>query len=158
MATDYFAHSVFGVVLEGKALKTFHDLYSTTKAKLVWAFSEASRFETGERPSEDEAEDLWYESVRNLDRTAFHTVLAAIPPKKLAAVRRAVGAPEDAAFLDTGGFDDRDAEDDRPGRSYTENGGIVVGYGPFTVLDMVKAKFKKRHRHRVAYESWVTAG
>lgn len=158
MATDYFAHSVFGVVLGGKPLATFLVAYNSTKSKLLAAYSTANRLELGTAPDPDELEDLWYQSVCDLGKTAFDTVLAAIPPKSLARVRRAVGAPDDAAFLDTGGFDALDSRDDRPGRCYTEDARVVVGFGPFSVLKMVKDRFKKGHRKLVDYQAWVTSG
>lgn len=152
MATDYFSHCAFGVVLEGKEHEAFEAQYDLARAKLIEAYRTARKFEGDEIP-DDELDKVWLESLQDLDKEEFKTVVEAVPDDVLAAIRESVGAPDDAHFISSG-----DDDDERPGRCYTGTGTVIVGYGPFAALQLLAKKFKPEFRKRVNYESWVTSG
>lgn len=154
MGTDYFAHCAFGIVLEGAEHEAFQAQYDLARVRLIAAYQTAQKFEGNDVP-DDESEEAWLESLRALDVDEFRLVTEAIPFDTRAAIRQAVGAPDDAVFMSTGEDED---EDDRPGRCAIEVGRIVVGYGPFTVERLLAERFQERTRPRVGYESWVTSG
>lgn len=154
MATDYFAHCVFGIVLEGKEHEAFQAQYDLARAKLIEAYVTAQEFE-GDDVEEDDAEQEWLDSLADIDLDEFETVVEAIPDDALAGIRQSVGAPDDASFHSS---DDGGGEDERPGRSATECGVVIVGYGPFDVLQLVAERFSPDFRRRVNYENWVTSG
>ena len=155
MSPDYFAHCVFGIVLEGKEHGAFQAQYDLARVRLIEAYRTAQRFEGNEIP-DDEVEDLWLESLQDLDLDEFDAVVGAVPASDLAAIRRSVGAPDDAFFYSSD--DDGGDEDGRPGRSATECGVVIVGYGPFAVLRLLASRFAPEFQQRVNYENWVTSG
>lgn len=131
MAMDVFAHTCFGVVLKGACLAQFQAAYDKAEAAL-------SKADAGWADDLDEDETV-------------AAVLARLPAKTLAAVRKAVGAPPDAAFIWTG------SDDDRLGRCATEAEAWVVGYGLFPYLDQVLAMWANG-KPAPDCQSWVTGG
>lgn len=151
MATDYFSHTFYGVELTGTARDLFDSLYAAARDQLIGAYAKAQELE-GTPVDQADAEDRWQQHLQSLDRNEFDVVVGAIPHDRLGSVRRRVGAPPDADFVNTGD------DDDRPGRCFTGTNTVLLGFGIDTALKLVRERFAPGFRDDVHYHSWVETG
>jgi hypothetical protein len=132
MATDYFAHAVYGVLLEEKDLKDFREAYAQALADIEEAGGLDDVFEERQAAIKQAAGSLagWLEGLR-----------------------ARYGAPPEATLLWTGD------EDMRPGRCHVNADRWVlgVGYVAYPGGGWPEKLSKKFQKHAEWY-SWVEAG